>query len=755
MKRLISYIMAATMMISAMPTTAFAADDVTATAKVIGAQKVLENQQMDEAPELQVKIADSSYTANQTGSIDVEIVLDDAKFNAGTLADTELATYLDGLVSVTSDNVDADITNIELSSDKEELTFTVVGRLASDDVVTIVLDALLDDKTSAGDYATVSIDSAMVSADDLVFATVVDGGFEVSIKDLVDVAVDEVAVLKDIKIEPVITGAYDNEYTFVLEASKGFEFDNTGTIEGDITSSYINSDDELVIELSGPSDIKISGLELFADSAKVGATASIEITLYDDQDKKVSKETIEVAEVVDYTVAMSVDEDKDVPVFYAGVDVDNTGLTDDADHESLTVTISESFAGAWAGRNAFELSLPEGVYVTNVETTTADNFTKNGVSLDKGDWDALFAEAYEEGSYEGFEFSKRTFDDNSITTSSKAAELEFVLTLVADIDFEGEVVLEFSGDAVETQEVVIAEFVAPYTVEAEQNDVIIDYRNTEISTPIIITEAEAELWDDGLTMEFTLESYLNFENDATIEASEDSEMEIKQRDAMKFEVTDESEDEAAVITISDISLYMNRTLPAGSYPLYLSTSSYTAFLDQTILGAAGDVAVIGDVVVDTDYTVGAGDAVKVHNAFVNVVTAGRDQDDTFLTKVIVPIGEYYILASGKEIALDVPAYISEAGYTMLPVRAVSSALGIDTNAVQWNATARQVTIIYGGKVIAMTIGEQYMTVNGTAIATSAAPEITDSRTFLPLRDLATALSVSIEWDAATRTATLN
>ncbi len=759
MKRFISYFMAATMMLSAMPTTAFAADDVTATAKVIGSQKVLEGNDLDstDLPELQIKVADSSYTASQTGSMEIELELDGATFNTDftTAGEASMNDYIESWITVTSSNAILDNTSFVLDKSNDELTFKVTGKLAEDDIITIVLDAILDDN-DAGDYATVSVSSDMVDADDIVFATVVSGGFDVSIKDIVDVAVDEVAILKDIKIEPVISGAYDNGYTFVLEASKGFEFDNTATITGGATSGTINSDDELEIAVTGKEDIKISGLELFADSAKVGATATIEITLYDDNNKKVDTMEIEVAEVVDYTVNMSVDEDKDVPVFYNGVDADNTGLTDGADHEALTVTIKESFAGAWGGRYAFDFTLPEGVYVTGVKVETADNFAKSGSDLSKTDWEDLFEKAYQDGDYEGFEFSKRTFDDQSISTSSKPAELEFTLTLVADIDFEGDVVLGFEGDAVEDQEVVIAEFVSAYEVTAEQNDVIIDYRNTPIETPIVITEAEAELWEDGLVFEFTLENYLSFEDDATIEVDEDSDMEIKQKDAMKFEITEESDDEAATITITDISLYMSRTLAAGAYPLSMTTSAYTAFLDQEIYAGEDDITLIGHIVDGTDYEDGEGMSVKIHESFVNVVTAGSDQANVFTTQVIVPIGEYYIYAGGKEIALDVPAYISADGYTMLPVRAVADAIGVSTNAILWDATTRQVTIIYGTKTIAMVIGQSYMTVNGTAIPTSASPEITDDRTFLPLRDLATALSVTdINWDASTRTATLN
>ncbi len=147
----------------------------------------------------------------------------------------------------------------------------------------------------------------------------------------------------------------------------------------------------------------------------------------------------------------------------------------------------------------------------------------------------------------------------------------------------------------------------------------------------------------------------------------------------------------------------------------------------------------------------------VKEGFVNVITAGRDQDDaSFTKKVVVPVGEKYLIAGEEQVALDVPAYISAAGYTMLPVRAVATALGINNNNVLWNQASRTVTILYGQRIITMVAGQKVVTVNGNTIPASATVQIKDGRTFLPMRDLATALGVTdITWDAATKTATMN
>ena len=100
-------------------------------------------------------------------------------------------------------------------------------------------------------------------------------------------------------------------------------------------------------------------------------------------------------------------------------------------------------------------------------------------------------------------------------------------------------------------------------------------------------------------------------------------------------------------------------------------------------------------------------------------------------------------AGSTEIALDVPAYISN-GYTMLPVRAVTKALS-GSAIVRWDDAT-------------MTVGSKMMVINGVNVAMQSKCEITDSRAFIPLRDLGYALGLNdskINWDDSTKTATLN
>lgn len=810
MKRFISLAMASVMAASLLPATAFAATgDVKATAKVIGAENYTEGEMnqkgfegiiaQKDAPELQLTFTTADYASSSVPEAEIELTLDKADFlqndsetvvssktteddltgliylkdDDGTYAltkDTDNDNYVfdtdssDETVTPLKDAAGNTITISDLDVyDTDNLSFVLTGQMERGWVLSYNLTSKLT-KTSKNTQATVTVDSSdiiLTNGDDLVYASIESKGIDASVKKLKDVAVEEVVTIEDLKIEPSVganmEAVVDEGDEITLKLNSGFEFANNDnnkiTIKADgttITPEVEYEDDEIVITVDGDisadvDTLTISGIKVEATSAKEGATATIKVSASGNDSV-----SIEVATVVDYAVSMSVDEDEDVPVIYSGVDVDNTGITDDSDHESLEVSIDETFAGAWDNSKKFTLSLPEGVYAADVDVVV------DGIDLDRED----FIDAYDNGEYEYFEFDKRIFEEND--SDNDPYEMDVTFTLVADPDFEGDVVLTLSGDAMEEQEVTIAKFVKPYTVSAQQNDLTIDYRNTEIPTDVVITEAEAGLWEKGTEFALTLDK-IDFDDDASVTADDKSGMEIKDvktKDGeIRFTVDSESDDEPATLTVSDLTLYMDRNLPAGAYDLNMYAldmlgvdsaekagdfdgSDYKAadkgYLTQTLLADEDTTVFVGDESDDIDYTAKTG--------FVNIVTAGSDTTG-FTTKLTVPIGENYLIAGETKVELDAPAYINAEGYTMLPVRAISTSLGIDNNNVLWDQATKTVTILYGDRIISMTAGASVMYVNGSSIPTSSSVEIVNDRTFLPMRDLATALGVTdLTWD---------
>ena len=783
MKKFLSMVMAAAMVVSLVPATAFAASsDFKATAKVVDAKNFADGEltagEAIGGSELQLTLT-TADTTKGVDSLKFTVTVDNVVDLVENTHINDKSVYVryDGADATSSfENIDVKVT------DDNEFEFTVAekkdgAQFERGMVIGIDLSKMVMDKTSKGKTATISVDSddaTITNGDDLVFASVESKGIKASVKDTVDVATEEVAEIKELKIEPAVgdtLGAVAKNGTDIrLKLNSGFEFVKSdltlSTDKGTPVPDVAWDDDEVTFEnigdgITGAEWFKIAGLKVEATSAKSGSTATIKV--YVDGNDTVS---VEVAKVVDYTVSMSVDEDEDVPVIYSGVNVENKGITDDSDHESLEVTIEESFAGAWNNSKDFTLSVPEGVYITDVVSPTLEESELNGYDDEK----AWFEAAYEEGDYVDLTFKRRGWtetDPNGNGDASKdPAKLTFTLKLVADPNFEGDVTLKLTGDAVDEQEVTVAKFVKPFVVEAQQNDMQIDYRNTEIPTSVVIKEAEAGLWDKGTTFELSLDK-IDFDDEGKLAVDEKSGLEVKDdevkgfdgkkdgNDGVYFTVDSRSDDEPAVVTISGLQLYMDRSLPAGAYDLkVVSPEMNKPYEDTVVLNGTKDKVdnenrTIADINDDfVSYTAKAG--------FVNIVTAGREDTDSFTTKVVVPVGEKYVISGETKQEIPVPAYINADGYTMLPLRAVSVALGINSNNVLWDQATRTATVMYGSKIISMTYGQKVVYVNAAPIPASTSVEIKENRMFLGLRDLGNALGVTdITWDAATKTATLN
>ena len=826
MKKLISMVMAAAMVVSLVPATAFAdTGSAKAVAKVIDAVDVREGIDATTAlqgtnVEFQLKVdGDGQYaTGTQTGEHKLTFTLDGAEFKYTTNADQAAKNAaVKGLVAVAPANNSTVSTDsiVITEADKDSFKMTINAKLMDKDVISLKLgmanSIVALKSTSVGKKATIAVEGDLVKTDDLTFAEVKDKGIQATVKKVAEVAAEESTHLeRDLKIKSNVNDFAQNQ-VFELKLSNGFEFGTLATSDGfgnaawnlvkwDGTSAYTTSgvtateykgETKAYIQVAAtsPDDeivVASDAIEIVADSAKAGAECKLTVKAIRVAGDTFSAtaDAVVVAKVVSNEVTLSVDKDDDVPVIYSGVNVANYGITDDSDHKSLEVTLKESAKGALNVKKSFTLTLPEGVYATDVDVTDAEGAyignTASATAVEKA-----FATAYKKGDQETFEFARKTFtatDDSAVATADKKMDLDFKLTLIAEPGFEGDVTLTLGGDAFDKeQKVTIAKFVSPYKVEASQNDMIIDYRNTKVPTNVVVKEAEAGLWKkDEMTFDFNFDRReMDLEDDAKFTVDDKSGMEVKNTKNMKFTVKDESGDEPAAVTISNISLYMNRSIAAGAYDLKLETTAGTAMMTTDRLfttkdGETGSATALANTGVDAkpyyaaDYrdwdvktasTAGSfvAKSFTVKEGFVNVITAGRDQDDaSFTKKVVVPVGEKYLIAGEEQVALDVPAYISAQGYTMLPVRAVATALGINNNNVLWNQASRTVTILYGQRIITMVAGQKVVTVNGNTIPASATVQIKDGRTFLPMRDLATALGVTdITWDAATKTATMN
>ena len=539
------------------------------------------------------------------------------------------------------------------------------------------------------------------------------------------------------KASEVIATAYKDEVAIEIEGVRTFVEDatkDTDTIK-DITINNLEKDQLTKLTISG---LKIKTTK----KCNAGDKATITVS-----SKSFDSVKLEAARMVEEAVTYTV-EDEEVPTIWAGKNYDKDS---ENDTNTLEVAIEENTGDILNTSRKATFTFPEGIEVVDIDY--------DGIKQED------FAYQIDENVVEIWNYGEKEESDETDMT------IKFLLN--AAPTFSGDVKVTLGGEF-DDVELKVATVKAPYTVEAKTSEVLIDYRYVPVNE-IVITEAEEGLLEEGDKIYLEVEK-MDFEDAGSYEVTNgdiDVDVEIndgKTSKQLEVEVKDEST-EASTITISGLELYLDRTLPVGGYALknvMPEDKDKTNILweNSTTVKEDGDKddKLAYDYVPEKynkdnkDNVKGNGlfkyKAVTCNDKYVEVVTSGRDQDDsTTNRKIVITIGATTMAVGTETITLDTPAYINAENYTELPLRAVSEAFGAT---VGWDDPSNTVTIMMGQRIVSMTIGSKTMYINGTPVQMNTAPEITNERTFVPVRDLANALGISkIDWNEASQTVTLN
>lgn len=129
----------------------------------------------------------------------------------------------------------------------------------------------------------------------------------------------------------------------------------------------------------------------------------------------------------------------------------------------------------------------------------------------------------------------------------------------------------------------------------------------------------------------------------------------------------------------------------------------------------------------------------------------KEQVDVFkdnkLVKSVVFIqgkSEYFVNGQTPGIKMDAAPYISQSR-TFVPVRYLGNALGVTDENIAWDTAASKAKLVLGSKSAELTIGQKQILANGQAKSVDVAPELMNSRTYLPARFVAEALGYQVEF----------
>ena len=127
---------------------------------------------------------------------------------------------------------------------------------------------------------------------------------------------------------------------------------------------------------------------------------------------------------------------------------------------------------------------------------------------------------------------------------------------------------------------------------------------------------------------------------------------------------------------------------------------------------------------------------------------------TTTTPVAPPANGISVVVRGMPVQwTDATPYVDANGRTMVPLRAVGSALGLS---VEWDGTAKEAVFSNGTSTIYFPINSNVARTNtGATIQMDTAAVIKDGRTYAPVCYLAEFFGYTVSWDGSTKTVGIN
>ncbi len=114
------------------------------------------------------------------------------------------------------------------------------------------------------------------------------------------------------------------------------------------------------------------------------------------------------------------------------------------------------------------------------------------------------------------------------------------------------------------------------------------------------------------------------------------------------------------------------------------------------------------------------------------------------------MGDSVLMVNGNELEVTAP-YVVGDGTTLVPVRVITEAFGAE---VGWDGDTKTVSLSYPDVTISLTIGSASATVNSHTEQLSAAPELYNDTTMVPLRFISETFDAVVTYDDATRLITV-
>lgn len=655
-------------------------------------------------------------------------------------AKTALTTAKKALDNATAD--DLEIGNLEISVLSETQLKVKVRTVTTNDIAVPVFG-----KAKAGTPA-ITVDGSDSLATSGKYALT--GGEIVTDKVLVatagdakNISVDGAGVIADITIEEQVTGSLDEkQITITLPNSSDLIFNSTYATEKTLSSDdfegkrglagnidsvkvkYFEDEDgkkdnkKLVVTVDTKTVAKPSRGSVVLKNIAVEAedrkgdvdTGEVKVTVASKDAMADTK--LVVANVAEYGVALTVDE---VDELTAG-----QGTT------KVKVKIKENAIDSLNKKQNVYFTIEEGYFVGLTE--------KDGFSINDDKDEITLDLSHNKGT---------TADPDYIFTEDKVNEFEFEVEIAAKATHEGPVVIKAESRAFDEDLTVEVAKVTP-AVEIKADPITVKAGlKDQVGGKIVITESKEEKLAKNKQIIIKADDAWGFAiEDAKVEVTDgDIEIEDKvNKDGEIIITVKRTSDEASEITISDIKVTTNRTIPEGTFDFLVGGNAISQ--DKNV----------NDDVTSTRDDERFEDALTIEDFIVVGTKNTEDLPNAAAAKeIVLTVNSTSYTVNGEAKTADAAAFIDANNRTMVPVRFVAEEFGkIDFGTVNGVGT---VTVFKDGSVLQFQNGSNIMNKNGIAIPMDTTVVIKDGRTYVPFKYVADGLGINFSFDAATKSIT--
>lgn len=198
-------------------------------------------------------------------------------------------------------------------------------------------------------------------------------------------------------------------------------------------------------------------------------------------------------------------------------------------------------------------------------------------------------------------------------------------------------------------------------------------------------------------------------------------------------------DTASYVTITPTAVDANSTITVNGREVKSGSTSSSI----SLVGATTRIPII----------VTSEDGSNTYRYYVTVnktstVNPDNPSDPGGQKKIVLKLGSTSYTVNGESKSLRVAPYMDQkVARTMVPIRAISEAMGATVN---FSNQTKMVEIIYGGKTLTMTLGQEI----AGGSPSYGTPNLISGTTFVPVRYVSEQLNARVDWDGQNQTVTI-